>query len=79
MTDAEVYSWILLSISHGGGTRTEIAQVADGINHAVPTEKEMNASLRWLQDNRLVCMKDSRFTLTESGAAILSKIPALQC
>ena len=76
MTDAEVYSWILLSISYGGGTRTEIAQVADGINHAVPTEKEMDASLLWLQEKRLVCIKDSRFKLTETGAAIFSKIPS---
>ena len=74
MTDAQTNSWILLSISYGGGTREEIARIADGINHAVPTEKEIDSSLCWLQEHRLVCEKGGRFSLTKTGKALFSKI-----
>jgi hypothetical protein len=47
MTDARTFAWILLSVRQQGSTRREISEMADAIDHAVPTHREMEASLRW--------------------------------
>ena len=74
MSDAETYSWILLCVSEQGSTRRQISEMADYINHAIPTHHEMEVSLRWLQERGLVSGDGSRFALTNAGAAILSRL-----
>ena len=41
--------------------------IADGINHAVPTEKEMNTSLKWLMLHGLIIKKENKYMLSSSG------------
>ena len=73
MTDAETFSWILLSIHGHGSTRRQISEMADAINHAIPTDSEMETSLRWLQKRGLVREDGSRFVLTDTGAALIAR------
>jgi len=63
MTDAQTFSWILLAVHEKGSTRRQISEMADAINHAVPTQQEIQTSLRWLQERGLVCM-DGSFSCT---------------
>ena len=72
MTDAETFSWILLSIHEHGSTRRQISEMADAINHAIPTDCEMEMSLRWLQKRGFVREDSSRFVLTDTGAAFVA-------
>lgn len=44
-----------------------ISNIADGINHAVPTHKELQTSLTWLTKNDLVSKTRSKYRLTEKG------------
>lgn len=73
MTDAQTFSWILLSVHEQGSTRRQISEMADGINHAIPTHHEMETSLRWLQERGFVREDGSRFALTDAGAALISR------
>jgi hypothetical protein len=72
MADAQTFSWILLSVSEQGSTRRQISEMADAINHAVPTHWELETSLNWLQEHGLVCGDGSHFSLTSTGSALLS-------
>src|SRR5713226_7645539 len=73
MTDAQIFSWILLSVDEHGSTRRQISEIADGINHAVPTHQEMEMSLRWLQERGLVREDENRFAVTSTGAALIDR------
>lgn len=73
MTDAQTFSWILLSVYEQGCTRRQISETADAINHAVPTHHEMETSLRWLQERGFVLEDGGRFALTDTGAAFLAR------
>ncbi len=74
MTDAQTFSWILLSVYEQGSTLRQISETADAINHAVPTHREMETSLRWLQERGLVREDCGRFVLTDTGTAFLSRL-----
>jgi hypothetical protein len=58
MTNEQTISWIFLSIALASQTEptdfSGISSVADGINHAVPTQKELQTSIAWLTTNGLV-------------------------
>lgn len=73
MTDAQTFSWILLSVNEQASTRRQISETADAINHAVPTHHEMETSLRWLQERGFVQEETGRFALTDTGAAFVSR------
>ena len=49
---SQTISWILLSTAlasaHQPANFESISQIADGINHSVPTHKELQTSLTWL-------------------------------
>jgi hypothetical protein len=73
MNDSQIHSWIFLSISFcdSPATRKQIAEVADGINHAIPTHLEMETSLNWLLTRSLIIQgTDNRFTLTKEGSEL---------
>ena len=75
MTDAQTFSpWILLSVSEQGSTRRQISEMADAINHAIPTHQELQASFRWLQERGLIRADGSQFILTDTGAALIAGI-----
>lgn len=76
MEEARTYAWILYALegaSQTGPARfSGISMVADGINHAVPTQKEMQSSLKWLMENGMVQKNGSGYQLTEKGVAAVS-------
>lgn len=77
MTHDETVAWIFLSTALA--TRTEptnmigISMVADGINHAVPTQKEFQTSFSWLTKNGLVEKKGKKYSLTADGKTEFDK------
>lgn len=52
MTDKQTISWIFLATAMATNAKSTdirgISSVADGINHAVPTQKELQTSISWL-------------------------------
>lgn len=48
-----------------------ISQLADGINHAIPTHEELQSSLRWLTEQGLVQKEAKGYQLTQSGIQII--------
>jgi len=78
MTKLETTSWIFLAItisSEKAPTNfAEISQIADGINHSIPTQKELQESTSWLIDKNLVLKESKKFSLTETGKIIYSKV-----
>jgi hypothetical protein len=74
VTNIRIAAWILISIPEGGGTLREISSVADGINHAVPTPRELQEGLRWLTRSGLVVKQGRQVRLTASGAELLARV-----
>ena len=82
MTEAQTYSWIFYALAAvqncEGASFEDIEAVADGINHAVPTQKEMTSSLDWVESKGLIERAGKKILLTGSGrefAARISKKP----
>ena len=44
-----------------------ISMIADGINHAIPTHKEIQTSISWLSEKGLVSKVGNKYTLTSKG------------
>jgi len=44
-----------------------ISLIADGINHAIPTHKEMQTSIVWLSNKGLVTKHGKKYMLTPKG------------
>jgi len=78
MTEAQTYSWIFYAASLIAQKEPvkirEIESVADGINHAVPTQKEISSSIRWLQSKDLLTKERKKIILTQEGADLASKL-----
>lgn len=53
-----------------------ISEVADGVNHAVPTQKELQTSLRWLLRHGLVAKHSGGYVLSQQGAALMASARA---
>lgn len=51
-----------------------ISKVADGINHAVPTHKELHNSVSRLLELNLINKKNKKYSLSNSGASLLVKV-----
>lgn len=71
MTKNQTLSWIFLATVMASQKKPAdikaISQIADGINHAVPTEKEMKTSLAWLEENEWIEKKNTSYQLTKKG------------
>lgn len=71
MTDCQTKSWIFLSTAIASQIEpadfNSISNIADGINHAIPTHKELQSSLSWLTVAGLVTRKGNKYSLTEKG------------
>jgi hypothetical protein len=74
MTESQIFAWILLSVPEDTGTLQDIIAMADGINHAIPSQHELQTSLGWLQARGLVRKDGRRFGLTETGSQLLSRL-----
>ena len=77
MTDFQTISWIFLATAmasqEGEAKVAQISILADGINHAVPTQKELQESLRWLRTKELVIKNESKYSLTDRGKKLFQK------
>jgi len=69
--DRQTISWIFLSTVLASQKEPadygSISSIADGINHVVPTDKEMQSSLSWLTRNGLIIKIGRKYSLTEKG------------
>ena len=77
MEKFEIYSWIFLAIAMSSeerpAKRNDISLMADAINHAVPTQNELNSSINWLMRRNLVKSSDKNFQLSRKGKSVYSK------
>lgn len=61
-------AWIFLSISkRDGSTLDEIIAIADMLNHAIPTDKEIEMGINHLSRAGLICVDRDIFILTDNG------------
>lgn len=71
MTDIQTISWIFLATAMATNTKptgiSGISLVADGINHAVPTQKELQTSISWLTRRGLIIKQGRNYELTSKG------------
>lgn len=71
MTDIQTISWVFLATALATNkTPTDISgisSVADGINHAVPTQKELQTSISWLMTQGLIIKQGKNYELTSKG------------
>ncbi len=71
MTNSQTISWIFVSIALASQKEPAsfdgISSVADGINHAVPTHKELQSSITWLTNRGLIEKIGNRYKLTSKG------------
>jgi hypothetical protein len=69
--EKRIIAWIYLSVSIASQTEPAdfngISMIADGINHAVPTHKELQDSTSWLMKKGLIKKVGKKYTLTEKG------------
>lgn len=71
MTEIQTNSWIFLAIAIASQKEPidikGISQIADGINHAVPTQKELKSSIGWLVSHGYIKEQNSKYALTKKG------------
>lgn len=68
------FAWIFLATALASQTEPAsvfgISNVADGINHAVPTQKELQISFSWLSKQGLVVKHAKKYLLTSEGKLV---------
>jgi hypothetical protein len=71
MIDIQTKSWIFLATALATNTKPTdingVSSVADGINHAVPTQKELQSSISWLTTQGLIIKQGKNYELTSTG------------
>ncbi len=74
MTEEQTISWVYLAIGIASkvtpASFSNISAMADGINHAIPTHKELQSSISWLIKHALAEKKGNKYMLTEKGKSI---------
>ena len=50
-----------------------IEQAADAINHAIPTQKELSVSIKWLTDKKMIEKEGKKTRLTDVGSDIIEQ------
>lgn len=67
----QTISWIFLATALATNTKptdiSGISSIADGINHAVPTQKELQTSISWLTTQGLIIKQGKNYELTSKG------------
>ncbi len=74
MTDEKTIAWIFLATALATETiptdTRGISMIADGINHAIPTQKELQTSFSWLTRHEFVANREGKYFLTTEGKII---------
>ncbi len=79
MTLAQTYAWIFYAMGLASANPKEpadykaVESLADAINHAIPTQKEMRLSLVWLESQGLIQKENKQFQLSVAGNKLLSE------
>ena len=77
MRNTETISWIFLSLAIASQDSpadfSSVSQIADGINHSIPNEKEIQLSIAWLKNNELIMKTGKKYHLTETGKELFFK------
>lgn len=77
MTEEQIISWIFLSIAIASQTKATdlegISMIADGINHSIPNQTELQNSIFWLLNNELICQSEKKYQLTNLGKTEFEK------
>ncbi|MDQ3321302.1 MAG: hypothetical protein M3525_02405 [Acidobacteriota bacterium] len=80
MSNEKTNSWIFLAVgiatAESSSKLREIVLIADGINHAVPTQKELQIAFKWLSKQHLVLKERSKYRVTETGLYLFEKAKA---
>ena len=75
MDNSTTISWIFLAIALSSDKSSVdfkgISQVADGINHAVPSHKEIQDSVSWLLRKDFVLKIGNKYSLSNLGKNML--------
>lgn len=71
MVVIQTVSWIFLAIALATSKKPTdingVSSVADGINHAIPTQKELQTSIAWLIKQGLILKQGKNYELTSKG------------
>lgn len=74
MNEEQVISWIFLAVAMASQTGPAdfrgISMIADGINHSIPTHKELQSSLSWLTNQGLTSKIGNKYELTSKGRLV---------
>ncbi len=78
MTLAQTYAWIFYALGLASNPNRPsdykaIESLADAINHAMPTQKEMRLSLLWLESQGLIQKENKQFQLSTTGDKLLNE------
>lgn len=73
MTEEQTHAWIFLSVSEEPSKLDEIIGMADAINHAIPTQSELQHSLGWLKSNGFISKSGKSYQYTEQGKELRNK------
>jgi len=77
MDEPRTYAWIFYAVEMASGREpadyAAISEMADGINHAVPSHRELQASLAWLREAGLVAQYGRRYAVTPLGIALVAQ------
>ena len=71
-TIAWIFYAIEMASSESMADSRSIKLLADGINHAVPTDREMQSSTRWLLNAGLIYKSDKKYGITPDGRSIFA-------
>lgn len=79
MTEARTYAWLfyatsMVSFEQEPAKHISIVAAADAINHAIPTQKEISQSFKWLQEKELIRKVGKRALLTDTGKELIEQI-----
>jgi hypothetical protein len=71
MTEQQKISWIFMATAIASQTEPTdfkgISDIADGINHAIPSHKEIKTSIAWLSEKNLLDNIGKKYVLTAKG------------
>ncbi|HEY3405201.1 MAG TPA: hypothetical protein VGK59_17575 [Ohtaekwangia sp.] len=73
MTTEQTACWIFLATAvaseNDAAEVASISSAADMINHAVPTQEELQTSLAWLTEKGIILQEGNAYRLTPKGKA----------
>ena len=69
MTYRQTISWIFYAVAIASQEKPAdvkgISMIADGVNHAVSTQKELNLAIAWLLKTQLIKEERKKYALTK--------------